>query len=109
MSEFIDFIKKDIGAGNVCVLKFEADWCGPCKSIEPKFHEMAEKYPNVNFHVIDVDRQEAFSDEHDIRSLPTFLVFSGQKKVYRSSGTNLKGVEDCLKMELSKKVVVTQP
>ena len=37
--EFIKFSE----TGVVCIVKFTAKWCGPCKMIAPVFVELAEK------------------------------------------------------------------
>ena len=41
--------------GNLIVIDFTATWCGPCKAIKPKIHELAKQGPNVIFVEIDVD------------------------------------------------------
>ena len=37
------------------VIDFTAEWCGPCKLIEPVIQEFAAKYTDVEFIKIDVD------------------------------------------------------
>ena len=45
---------KDAGDKTV-VVDFTADWCPPCKDINPKFEAMEAEFPNVIFVKIDVD------------------------------------------------------
>ena len=37
------------------VIDFSADWCGPCKFIEPAVHDLATEFSDVEFIKIDVD------------------------------------------------------
>lgn len=59
------------------VLDFYADWCPPCKAMNPVMHQMEQKYSGkVVFIPVNVDRDEArtLSRQYQIRSIPT-LVF----------------------------------
>ena len=43
-------------------LKFTAEWCGPCKMIQPRLDELAKEYEGkVIFISVDVDVFEPFS------------------------------------------------
>eukprot|EP00252_Welwitschia_mirabilis_P011443 TRINITY_DN2569_c0_g3_i1.p1 TRINITY_DN2569_c0_g3~~TRINITY_DN2569_c0_g3_i1.p1 ORF type:complete len:109 (-),score=13.90 TRINITY_DN2569_c0_g3_i1:131-457(-) len=39
----------------IAIVVFTASWCGPCKTIEPYFAELSDKYPQMMFLVVDVD------------------------------------------------------
>lgn len=50
---FLELLKQNPG---VFVIKFGADWCGPCKMIENDLHKYYEQLPdNVMKAIIDVD------------------------------------------------------
>ena len=50
---FSEILKTNPG---VVVVKFGAEWCGPCKKIENQVHELMNMMPdNVQCYVIDVD------------------------------------------------------
>ena len=70
------------------VLKFGAEWCGPCHRIAPFFHEMEKKYPNITFRDIDADEEEELAEEYDISGLPTFVFLMDDMEVYRFDGAN---------------------
>lgn len=72
---------------NIVICKFTADWCKPCKEINPLFHELAEQYTNNNdmniqFCIIDVDNDalEEVVSCNGVAILPTFCVFDSKNK-----------------------------
>ena len=77
------------------VLKFYADWCGPCKVIAPKVKEMILNKANSlsnetnKFIYIEVDVDECFDlyaflkSKKMIRGIPTIFLY--QKNVYLQS------------------------
>ena len=75
----------------VCVVDFTAAWCPPCQMIGPKFVELAEggEYPNVAFHMVDVDANAEAAEKAGIEAMPTFLFYKGGAKVDELKGANL--------------------
>lgn len=72
------------------LLKFEADWCGPCKQVEPVVKDvMAEHDGQVELKTIDVDKPEnqAIVREHGIRAVPTFVLKQGDEVLNTYQGT----------------------
>ena len=55
--------------GKPKVLGFWASWCGPCVYEKPIFRSMANKYPNINFLSISIDKDigDAQQFYHDRR------------------------------------------
>ncbi|XP_075493699.1 thioredoxin H2 [Primulina tabacum] len=68
------------------VVDFSASWCGPCKFIEPVFHEMSAKYTDVDFVKIDVDELSDVAREFGVQSMPTFVLLKQGKEVDRIMG-----------------------
>ena len=63
------------------VIDFSATWCGPCKAIAPRVHEMEQEYKGkVKFRYIDVDAEPALADQYGIRAVPTFIILSADGK-----------------------------
>ena len=70
------------------VVKFTADWCGPCQMLKPLIERLSrdEKYKDIAFVEVDVDYDElrTVSDMMNIRSVPT-LVFVKNGIIQRMS------------------------
>ncbi|MDG6901579.1 MAG: thioredoxin [Nitrososphaerota archaeon] len=62
------------------VVDFYADWCGPCKIIEPVVHRLADEYTGkVKFVKIDTDANQELAMQFGIMSIPTVMFFSKGK------------------------------
>ena len=57
------------------VVDFYADWCQPCKRLEPILRQAAQHYEGtVDFYRINVDENSEISDVFQIRSVPFLLI-----------------------------------
>jgi thiol-disulfide isomerase/thioredoxin len=69
----------------VLIIKFGAEWCGPCKRIAPTFHAFIKSQPeNIIFADIDVDENidiyMALKRNKMISAVPVFLAYYGDNK-----------------------------
>ncbi|WOO85169.1 Peptide-N(4)-(N-acetyl-beta-glucosaminyl)asparagine amidase [Vanrija pseudolonga] len=72
-----DGIVKALGATQLLVIDFHAVWCGPCKFIAPVIEKLAEKYDEVKFVKIDVDKQRELAQRYKVSAMPTFKFLKG--------------------------------
>ena len=79
--------------GNV-VLKFYADWCGPCKVLKPVVDELKDENKETNFQDIDVDTKEGkeVASTYGVRSLPTIVFVREGKEVSKLIGGQSKEI-----------------
>ncbi len=57
------------------IVDFYADWCLPCKRLEPILRRIAQHYNGeVDFYRINVDDNSDIADVFQIRSLPFLLI-----------------------------------
>ncbi|OAY66302.1 thioredoxin H2-2-like [Ananas comosus] len=70
----------------LAVLDFTAQWCGPCRFIEPAVKELAGKFASVKFYKIDVDKMEDVATKWKVRAMPTFILVKGGQEVSRVVG-----------------------
>jgi thioredoxin 1 len=62
------------------VVDFYADWCGPCKMIEPVVHSLADEYKGkVKFVKVDTDTNQELAAQFGIMSIPTVMFFAKGK------------------------------
>lgn len=62
------------------VVDFYADWCGPCKIMEPVIHQLSKEYEGkVKFVKVDTDANQELAQQFGIMSIPTVMFFSKGK------------------------------
>ena len=69
------------------IVDFWADWCMPCKMIEPVLHEMAGEYEGrLKVGRLNVDEQGEIAAKYNIVSIPALLLFKGGGEVAQHVG-----------------------
>jgi thioredoxin len=59
------------------LVDFYADWCGPCKMMEPVIGQLSKEYDGkVKFVKIDTDVNQELAAQFGIMSIPTMMLFS---------------------------------
>ena len=67
------------------VLKFEASWCGPCKTLYKIIDGAAGKH-SVDIEVVDVDENPDLAKQYGIRGVPTMVKLNEGLEVARKVG-----------------------
>lgn len=66
----------------IVLLDLWAEWCGPCKMVEPIVEEIAEEYQDrVRVGKLDVDQNQQTAQQLGVRSIPTLLIFKDGEQV----------------------------
>ena len=93
MSEFVTELsdaqfKKEVESSSLPVMvDFSANWCAPCKMMEPVIDEVAEEYKDrCKFVKLNVEDNQTVASQLGIMNIPTFVFFKGGKEVSRFSG-----------------------
>jgi thioredoxin len=66
---------KDVIENNLVAVKFGAEWCGPCKVVDPIFKKLETEDLGVVVGLCDVDTNSEASTAFGVRNLPTMLFF----------------------------------
>lgn len=70
------------------LLDFYAEWCGPCKVMEPIVNELEKSY---NIEKINVDEQPEVAEKYGVMSIPTYLVVDNEgRELSRTTGATSK-------------------
>ncbi|MFC4308585.1 thioredoxin [Steroidobacter flavus] len=76
-----------LGAAGPVLVKFEADWCGPCKAMKPMIEDIARDYDGrLTVATIDVDANSQTAYRFGVRGVPTVLLFKGGEVVGQKVG-----------------------
>lgn len=77
----------------VTVVDFRADWCPPCKMMDPILKSLSadEAYgQRVKFTAINVDHDQVTAQKFDVQGIPTFLIKKDGQVVDRLVGARPK-------------------
>lgn len=86
-----DFEKEVLQSDIPVVVDFWAEWCGPCRMIEPTVEELAKDYEGkVKIVKLNVDDNPMTSAQLGIRSIPTLMFFKDGEKVDMIIGAQSK-------------------
>ncbi len=73
------------------LIDFFADWCLPCKQLEPILEEIAVKAKDsVDVYRIDLDSNQALAQGFQVRGIPFVAFVKNQVIVYRLEGLHPK-------------------
>lgn len=68
-------------------IDFYATWCSPCKTMSPRFKELAQEADHVLFIKINLDDFRFIGQTYGVKSLPTFISFkNGQEIAFIAKG-----------------------
>lgn len=85
-------------AAGTNIVKFSANWCGPCKALKPVLDEV-EKTSGISVFEIDIDDNEKMVQLFGIKAVPTVILFKDGVAVgnplvgLQSAATYLNAIE----------------
>lgn len=83
MSSFSKIINQD----KPVLVDFYADWCGPCKMMNPILKEVKDALDNkVSIIKINVYKNQSLAAKLQVRGVPTLILYRAGKQVWRQSG-----------------------
>lgn len=69
------------------LVDFWAEWCGPCKMMNPVLKQVAQTYAGkLKIIKIDVDQNPAAAAHYQIQSIPTLMLFHKGKQLMELKG-----------------------
>ncbi len=77
-------------SGDIVLLDFYADWCGPCRMVSPIVDEIAEENPAYVVGKINVDDEPELAQSFGVMSIPTLVVIKNGEVVNQVTGARPK-------------------
>ena len=82
-------IDATIKANNKVVFDFYADWCQPCKMMEPIFEDI-KNTTDIKIVKIDVEKEPELAQLFGVNSIPTMFLYKDGEKVVNIVGVQPK-------------------
>jgi thioredoxin 1 len=83
-------VVKNLENNDTFVIKFEADWCGPCRMLTEVFKgvsgELEQTFPSIQTFKFDIDSDVEYAKSFGIRGVPVLIAFKDGKEVARKVG-----------------------
>ncbi len=69
------------------IVDFWAEWCTPCKMVEPVLHDIAGEYEGrIAVGRLNVDEQAELASQYSIVSIPSLILFKNGEEVTQHIG-----------------------
>jgi len=86
-----NFQSEVLESDKLTVIDLWAEWCGPCRLMNPLVEELAEEYDGrAVVGKLNIDENPEVPTNHNVRGIPTFLFFKNGTLVDRVMGTQTK-------------------
>lgn len=73
-------------AGQLLIVDFYADWCGPCVRFAPTFKAVAADLPHIRFVKVNTDKARSLASRYKVRYIPFIAAIKDGKLVARYKG-----------------------
>jgi thiol-disulfide isomerase/thioredoxin len=78
----------------ITLIKYYADWCAPCKAMQPAWEEAQKEFKDVViFQSIDVESNPQEAKKNNVRTIPTLIAFENGKEIERNNSMTYPQIE----------------
>lgn len=67
--------QEKINEDKLTLVKYAADWCGPCRVLSPILDGVLKDFPNVNAGEVNIDIHSDLAVKDGIRGVPTVVFY----------------------------------
>ncbi|QLC35490.1 thioredoxin (plasmid) [Halarchaeum sp. CBA1220] len=78
-------LEEAVGEYDVVLVDFYADWCGPCRMLEPVLESLATK-TDAAVVKVDIEQNQPLATQYGVQGIPNVVVFANGEPVERVVG-----------------------
>lgn len=83
----VNFDEKVSNSTLPVLIDFWAEWCAPCRMLEPTMDEIADKYDGKAVVAkVNIDEQVELAQKYGVMSIPTLILFKDGEVASKSIG-----------------------
>ena len=78
--------EQKINEDKLTVVKYFANWCGPCKVLTPILEDVVKNYGDINVGEVNIDTNMALAQKDGIRGVPTVVFYKNGQVLDKMDG-----------------------
>jgi len=86
------FAQDVLASGEIVLVDFWAQWCGPCRQIAPALEEISEEFSDkLTVAKVNIDENPDTPGKYGVRGIPTMMIFRDGELAATKVGAAPKG------------------
>ena len=82
INNYEEFKNALVDAGDqIIVIDYTADWCQPCKNMDPKFDQMETEFTNIKFYKLDIEKVSDVAQQAGVDAYPTYKFYKNFEEI----------------------------
>lgn len=82
----LENLDRVVKSNNLVLIDFYAEWCGPCKKMNPILNRIADQNKHVKLLKIDAEKSDNIASVFKVEEIPTYVIIKNGRQVWRGVG-----------------------